>query len=61
MHAGELEEVKKQLGEKWVERFVSEPKVGVEVVGTMPEGKNGDRLKWYKGLMETAWASMCFP
>ena len=56
MHAGELVEIQKQLGEKWTSKFVAEPMIGVEVVGTMPEGKDGDRLRWYKGLMETAWA-----
>lgn len=56
MHAGELYEIEKQLGEKWSKRFVKESMIGVEVVGTMPEGKEGDRLGWYRGLMETAWA-----
>ncbi|CZR62103.1 uncharacterized protein PAC_12000 [Phialocephala subalpina] len=54
MHAGELVEIKKRLGKKWEGRFVSEAGVGVEFVGTMPEGN--DRLKWYRALMETAWA-----
>lgn len=56
MHAGELVEIQKQLREKWQRRFVAEPMVGVEFVGTMPVGKEGDRLRWYRGLMETAWA-----
>jgi hypothetical protein len=56
MHVGELVEIQKQLGEKWQERFVAEPMIGVEFVGTMPKGKEGDRLFWYRGLMETAWA-----
>lgn len=56
MHAGELVEIEKQLGKKWQDRFVAEPMVGVEFVGTMPQGKDGDRLKWYRGFMETTWA-----
>ncbi|KAE8445227.1 hypothetical protein EG329_013599 [Mollisiaceae sp. DMI_Dod_QoI] len=54
MHAGEFMEIKKRLGRKWEERFVSEPMVGVEFVGTMPVGEG--RLKWYRNLQETAWA-----
>ncbi len=52
LHVGELEEIRKRLSRKWTERFVVEPMVAVEFIGTMVEG----RVEWYRKLQETAWA-----
>lgn len=53
MHAGELETLRKGLGEKWAAKLVTdEVMLGVELVATMVE----DRLGWYSKMMETAWA-----
>ncbi|KAI1296418.1 xaa-Pro aminopeptidase family enzyme [Xylaria venustula] len=52
LHAGELDTIASALGEEWVERFVLEPLLPVEVVATMVPG----RLPWYRRMQETAWA-----
>jgi hypothetical protein len=55
LHVGELQEMEKRLGKKWKDRFVKEPMVGVEFVAWMAGGGE-EKLRWYKALMETAWA-----
>lgn len=52
MHAGELRAAKEALKEPWTDRFVDEPMVAVEYIGTQIEA----RLPWYRKLQETAWA-----
>ncbi|OTA99008.1 hypothetical protein M426DRAFT_325518 [Hypoxylon sp. CI-4A] len=52
LHAGEFDAIVNGIGEKWKDKFVLEPMLGVEVVATMVKG----RLPWYKKMMETAWA-----
>ena len=52
LHAGELAFLREGLGPTWADRFVVEPMLAVEVVGTMV----GGRLAWYRRLQETAWA-----
>jgi len=52
MHVGELENIINKLGPFWAEKLVSVPMLAVEYVGTMPKAQ----LRWYKKLMETAWA-----
>jgi hypothetical protein len=52
LHAGEAERIKNEIGKKWADRFVVVPMLGVEVVATMPKGQ----LKYYKPMMESAWA-----
>lgn len=53
MHAGELEAVKRGLGEHWSARLVDDvPILAIEYVATMVPG----RLAWYRRLQETAWA-----
>jgi hypothetical protein len=52
MHFGELGEILDRLGERWMEKLVSEPMIAVEYIGTMVQG----RLPWYRILQETAWA-----
>ncbi|KAL1890862.1 hypothetical protein Sste5346_008003 [Sporothrix stenoceras] len=53
MHAGELEAVKRGLGELWSARLVDDvPLLAIEFVATMVPG----RLAWYRRLQETAWA-----
>lgn len=54
LHVGEYENVVGEFGPYWAERLVSVPMLAVEFVGTMPKG--GGRLRWYRKLMETAWA-----
>ncbi|KAF8580606.1 hypothetical protein K439DRAFT_1356620 [Ramaria rubella] len=52
MHAGELERVKEQLGQKWMSRVVRRPMLAVEFVARrIPE-----QLQYYKKLQEMAWA-----
>lgn len=51
LHAGELDVVKKGLGEDWASKLVSEPMVAVEYVAAMPSSRTG----WYTKLQETAW------
>jgi hypothetical protein len=52
LHAGEAKIIEKEIGKKWTDRFVVVPMLGVEVVATMPKGQ----LKYYKPMMESAWA-----
>jgi hypothetical protein len=52
LHAGERDVIGAVLGPQWVDRFVLEPMLGVEVIAYMVPG----RLPWYKNMMETAWA-----
>ncbi|RDW88051.1 hypothetical protein BP6252_00083 [Coleophoma cylindrospora] len=52
LHAGQLNAVVMNLGEKWSKRIVTEPMIGVEFIATMPKAQLG----WYKKLQETAWA-----
>lgn len=52
LHAGEKDAIVAGLGEKWEDKFVLEPMLGVELVAKMVD----DRLDWYRKLMETAWA-----
>lgn len=52
LHAGEAKRIEHEIGEKWATRFVVVPMLGIEVVGTMPKGQ----LKYYKLMMESAWA-----
>ncbi|KAI0020031.1 hypothetical protein F4780DRAFT_395984 [Xylariomycetidae sp. FL0641] len=52
LHAGELEVLTRELGERWADRFVLEPMLGIEAVAAMVPG----RLEWYRKMMETAWA-----
>jgi hypothetical protein len=52
MHAGELERVREQLGEKWMSRVVRRPMLATEFVAKrIPE-----QLEYYKKLQEMAWA-----
>jgi hypothetical protein len=52
LHAGEFGLIKKELGKKWAKRFVNQPLLAIEFVGTMPRAQ----LDWYKKLQGTAWA-----
>jgi hypothetical protein len=52
LHVGELELIINKLGPEWADKFVVEPMIGVEFIGTMVP----DRLAWYRRLQETAWA-----
>lgn len=52
LHAGERDAIVSALGPEWESKFVLEPMLGIEVVGTMVDG----RLGWYRKMMETAWA-----
>lgn len=52
MHAGELERVREQLGEKWMSRVVRRPMLATEFVARrIPE-----QLEYYKKLQGMAWA-----
>lgn len=52
MHAGELERISEQLGEKWMSRVVKRPMLAIEFVARrIPE-----QLEYYKALQEMAWA-----
>jgi hypothetical protein len=52
LHAGERDVIGAALGPQWIDRFVLEPMLGVEVIAHMVPS----RLTWYKNMMETAWA-----
>lgn len=52
LHAGERDAIEASLGAEWVDKFVLEPMLAVELVATMVD----DRLGWYREMMETAWA-----
>lgn len=52
LHAGEYQEITRQLGSPWKDRLVAVPQIAVEFVATMP----ASRLNWYRKLQETAWA-----
>ena len=52
LHAGELENLTKNLPQRWKEKLVTVPMVAVEVIGTMP----ASRIGWYRKMQETAWA-----
>ncbi|KAK4505415.1 hypothetical protein PRZ48_003378 [Zasmidium cellare] len=52
LHAGERDLIVGQLGPYWADKLVNKPIVPVEYIATMPKS----RLKWYKRIMETAWA-----
>lgn len=52
LHAGERDAIEASLGAEWVDKFVLEPMLAVELVATMVD----DRLGWYRKMMETAWA-----
>lgn len=52
LHVGELDLIINELGPEWAEKFVVEPMLAVEFIGTMVP----DRLAWYRKLQETAWA-----
>ncbi|EME85585.1 uncharacterized protein MYCFIDRAFT_132635 [Pseudocercospora fijiensis CIRAD86] len=52
LHAGEFQQLLKQLGSPWKERLFAVPLVAVQYIATQPRS----RLFWYQKLMETAWA-----
>lgn len=52
LHAGERDAIEASLGGEWIDKFVLEPMLAVELVATMVD----DRLGWYRKMMETAWA-----
>ncbi|KAH0599028.1 hypothetical protein MHUMG1_03142 [Metarhizium humberi] len=52
LHAGEYEAISTALGEEWTSRFVVNPLLGVEYIGTQLPA----RISWYRKLQETAWA-----
>ncbi|CZT43530.1 uncharacterized protein RSE6_03586 [Rhynchosporium secalis] len=52
LHVGEFLSLKDNLDHKWIDRFVDEPMVAVEFIGTQPKAK----LVWYRKMQETSWA-----
>jgi hypothetical protein len=52
MHAGELERVSEQLGEKWMGRVARRPMLSVEFMARRIPGQ----IEYYKKLQEMAWA-----
>lgn len=52
LHAGELDALRKGIGEEWAGKLVSEPMIAIEYIATMPKG----RAEWYGKLQSTAWA-----
>lgn len=52
LHAGELNNIMKELPLRWIAKLVTVPMLAVEFIGTMPKS----RIGWYKKLQETAWA-----
>lgn len=52
MHAGELERVSEQLGERWMSRVVRRPMLAIEFVARRIPGQ----LEYYKKLQGMAWA-----
>ncbi|KAF8580602.1 xaa-Pro aminopeptidase family enzyme [Ramaria rubella] len=52
MHAGELERVSQELGEKWMGRVVRRPMLAVEYMARRIPGQ----LEYYKKLQEMGWA-----
>ncbi|EJD53954.1 xaa-Pro aminopeptidase family enzyme [Auricularia subglabra TFB-10046 SS5] len=52
MHAGELELLSAQLGEKWMSRTVRKPMVAVEFIASRVPGQ----LAVYRDMQETIWA-----
>lgn len=52
LHVGEMEELKVQLGEKWMERTANVPMLPVEFIAARIPGQ----LVWYKKMMESVWA-----
>lgn len=52
MHAGELERVSEQLGEKWMKRVVRRPMLAVEYMARRIPGQ----IEYYRKLQEMAWA-----
>lgn len=52
LHAGEADAIATALGGEWTRRFIVDPMLAVEYIGTqIPE-----RLPWYHRLQETTWA-----
>ncbi|KAI0375855.1 hypothetical protein BV20DRAFT_19538 [Pilatotrama ljubarskyi] len=52
LHVGEYEALAEELGERWMERTVNEPMLGIEYVATRVPGQ----LQYYRDLQETTWA-----
>lgn len=52
LHVGELEELKIQLGDKWMDRTRNVPMLPVEFIARRVPGQ----IDWYKSMMESVWA-----
>ncbi|KAK7695373.1 hypothetical protein QCA50_000008 [Cerrena zonata] len=52
LHVGEWDVLQEQLGEKWVDRMVNQPMLGIEFVA----GRIPGQIEYYRLMQETTWA-----
>ncbi|KAA1466596.1 hypothetical protein DENSPDRAFT_831454 [Dentipellis sp. KUC8613] len=52
LHVGELEVLKEELGDRWMEKTVNEPMLGIEFVAKRVPGQ----IKYYRLMQESIWA-----
>ncbi|EMD40949.1 hypothetical protein CERSUDRAFT_91701 [Gelatoporia subvermispora B] len=52
LHVGELEVLRRELGDKWMSKTVNQPMLGIEYVAARVQGQ----LPYYRDLQEITWA-----